>query len=130
VVVETVTREDAVGMTRSMIERAKKGSESAARLVYQYVLGRPLAGMSPDWVEHDEWELRMARPSPAEFQTGCFSRKPIELANIMGQAMDYKWNTEAGWQIRESLEKDKRKAESLRRRAAAREKNTQVPKSQ
>jgi hypothetical protein len=109
IVVGTITREDAEGMTRTMIERAKNGSESAARLVYQYVLGKPLAGMSPDWVEHDEWELRMARPSGAEFNASVFNRKPIELANVMGRAMDYKWMSEAEQQIRASLEKDARK---------------------
>jgi hypothetical protein len=123
VVVSALSDENALAMTQKMIERATNGSESAARLVYQYVLGKPIEGMSPDWVEHDEWRLRMARPSGAEFNASVFNRKPIELANVMGRAMDYKWMTEAEQQIRASLEKDRQKAES-------REKNDQVPKSQ
>jgi hypothetical protein len=128
VVVSAFTDEHALAMTQKMIERAENGSESAARLIYQYVLGKPIEGMSPDWVEHDEWRLRMARPTGEEFNASVFSRKPIELANVMGRAMDYKWMSEAEQQIRASLEKDREKEESRKRRAGR--KNDQVPESQ
>src|SRR5262249_16511888 len=128
-----IHREDVEAITRTLIEKAKNGSESAAKLIYQYVLGKPLAGISPDWVEQDEWQLRMARPSQAEFGIGCFDRRPIFVANVMGRAMDHKWQTEAHQQLRGSIEKDiKRQAAEERRAAAraAREKNGQVPKTQ
>src|SRR3954447_14754699 len=47
---EECAEEDLRGITRAMIEAAKRGDVAAARLVYQYTLGKPAKVVEPDRV--------------------------------------------------------------------------------
>jgi hypothetical protein len=73
---EALTEEEAVAIFKKLIELAKEGSVAAAKLVFQYALGDPLPASHPDWVEHDEWRLRMARPGSDEMAVGTTQRPP------------------------------------------------------
>ena len=44
-------------------EMAEDGDMAAVKLLFEYVLGKPLAGMNPDAVDLDEWRLLDASPT-------------------------------------------------------------------
>ncbi len=115
--VGAVKQADMVAIARKLVERAQAGSESAAKLVFQYTLGKPMPGTSPDRVDHEEWEMRMERPSHAEVQEGCRNRPPLEVTLPFGRAMDYRSWMIARGMVRKSQEKDRRRAAAARRRA-------------
>ena len=58
VILDALTDAELIAVTRSMIERAKKGDVAAARLLLQYSLGKPAAAVQPDRIDIDEFELR------------------------------------------------------------------------
>jgi len=119
-VAETLTRADAVAIARKLIERARNGSEAAAKLVFQYTMGKPLPGSHPDWVDHDEWELRMERANGNEFALGTMERPPLEIGLTVGRAMDEKSFADTKRQFEESLAADIKRQVAAERRAAAR----------
>src|SRR5262249_1057104 len=89
-VAETLTEEEAVAIAKKRIERAKAGNEAAAKLIFLYALGKPLDAMNPDWIDHDEWRLRMARPDGAEVMAGATQRPPFDVTMPFARATDYK----------------------------------------
>jgi hypothetical protein len=52
---EAATAEDMAAITRKMIELAKEGDKQAAKLVFQYVAGKPTEPSNPDRVDIEEW---------------------------------------------------------------------------
>jgi hypothetical protein len=54
IILDCLTDDDMRVIVRKMIELAKEGSVSAARLLFQYGLGRPTEAVSPDRVDIDE----------------------------------------------------------------------------
>jgi hypothetical protein len=112
-----VTPEVLAHIVDGLIEKAKKGDVAAVRLVLQYTLGSPLAASSPDRVEHEDWELRVSRPTPSEMGAVLLERQPVELANIIGEGVDVKHWSEArtGWR-EESARVDRRELRRQERR--------------
>jgi hypothetical protein len=53
---EAVSDDDIQAVTRALIEKAKKGDTAAARLVFQYALGKPQAAPDPDRMDLHEWD--------------------------------------------------------------------------
>jgi hypothetical protein len=50
-----VTDDDIMAVTRALIEKAKKGDTAAARLVFQYALGKPQDAPDADRMDLHEW---------------------------------------------------------------------------
>ena len=51
-----VTDDDIQAVTRALIEKAKKGDTAAARLVFQYALGKPQEAPDADRMDLHEWD--------------------------------------------------------------------------
>jgi hypothetical protein len=62
-VVDAVTGDDLKGIVAAIVARAKLGDLAAAKLLLEYVLGKPAAAPSPDDVEEDEWSRFAREPS-------------------------------------------------------------------
>ena len=54
---EECAEEDLRAITRAMIELAKKGDKAAAKLVFQYTLGKPDKQVNPDRIDEDEFDV-------------------------------------------------------------------------
>src|SRR5262249_53317294 len=63
VVVDAVTDDDLKGIVAAIVARARRGDLAAAKLLLEYVLGKPAAAVSPDDVEEDEWRRFAREPS-------------------------------------------------------------------
>ena len=113
--VQAVTPGDIREIAVMMIECAKMGSESAAKLVFQYAVGRPAPMTDPDRVDHDEWKLRMERPDTNELNMGIRHRPPLHVGVTFGRTFDVKDEIETMEATQKSLEDDVRKmgAESM-----------------
>ena len=57
VAVSEMTDLDMRGLVRAMIELGKKGDRVAARLAFQYTLGKPAEATDPDREDIEEWKL-------------------------------------------------------------------------
>jgi hypothetical protein len=55
---ETVVLQDLAEILAAMIKKAKEGNVQAAKLVLQYVLGKPAASADPDRVDGHEWAVQ------------------------------------------------------------------------
>jgi len=53
---DTVTAEDLQAIVRQMIQQAKEGDVSAARLVFSYTLGKPDKAVDPDTLDTQEFQ--------------------------------------------------------------------------
>ena len=61
--------EDLRAITRALLELAKRGDVAAAKLVYQYTLGKPGKMADPDRVDEDELNvLKGIALPPAVFE--------------------------------------------------------------
>ena len=114
--VDAVSEADISAITLMMFESAKTGSESAAKLVYQYVLGKPTAGADPDRVDHEEWRQRMERPATKELEAGIQGRPPLGIGLVCGRAFDDINRIEAAEQAQQSVADDLRKMAEAERR--------------
>ncbi len=54
--IQSVQAEDLIAIARTLIEKARQGDTAAAKLVYQYVLGKPAETVDPDRLDADEWQ--------------------------------------------------------------------------
>ncbi len=55
--IQSVQAEDLIAIARALIEKARQGDDvAAARLVYQYVLGKAAEAVNPDRLDADEWQ--------------------------------------------------------------------------
>jgi hypothetical protein len=59
-----VTADDFVAVAVAVVEKAKQGDIPAARLLFQYTLGRPAANPHPDRLDHDELQAFKANAAP------------------------------------------------------------------
>jgi hypothetical protein len=59
-----VTADDFVAVAVAVVEKAKQGDIAAARLLFQYTLGRPVANPHPDRLDHDELQAFRANAAP------------------------------------------------------------------
>ncbi len=54
--IQSVQAEDLIAIAKTLIEKARQGDTAAAKLVYQYVLGKPAEAVDPDRLDADEWQ--------------------------------------------------------------------------
>lgn len=84
---EECAEEDLRAMTRAMIERAKAGDAAAARLVFQYALGKPSKTVDPDRVDQDEWDVLSTMAVPMQVVNPMLETLPADAANRLVQKM-------------------------------------------
>ncbi len=53
---DAVTAEDLQAIVRQLIQQAREGDISAARLVFSYTLGKPDKAVDPDTLDQQEWQ--------------------------------------------------------------------------
>jgi hypothetical protein len=89
-----LTVETAGEIADTLITRAKSGDVAAARLLFQYALGKPSKGVEPDRVEIEDHNLRLEATVPMTEMMqplGCISvEKMNELSGIMRPITDQK----------------------------------------
>lgn len=79
---DSVGKDDIQAINRKMIEKAREGDAAAAKLVYQYSLGRPAQTVDPDRVDLDEWRLSLATSIPIEVWHALLPHIPAEVVNL------------------------------------------------
>jgi len=52
----SISDEEMVAIIRKLVEKARAGDVSAAKLLMSYNLGKPAAAPNPDEIDRDEWE--------------------------------------------------------------------------
>ena len=76
-----------LAITQAMIARAKAGDVAAARLLYQYALGKPAKAANPDRVDIDEFNLREDAAIPTDEWMPMLDRFPADSINqLVGEA--------------------------------------------
>jgi hypothetical protein len=79
------TAQDVLDVLAAMLEKAKKGSESAAKLYLAYTVGKPADTVNPDHMDADEWQLRQKNAvQPGEIHRTF--EMPVQLANTIADA--------------------------------------------
>jgi hypothetical protein len=80
-----VTEQDVQDVLAAMREKAKKGSEAAAKLYLAYTVGRPADTVNPDDMDADEWQLRQQNVAQPKEMRRTFEM-PVQLANTVASA--------------------------------------------
>lgn len=52
----TISDEEMVAIIRALVDKARDGDVSAAKLIMSYKLGKPAPAPNPDEIDRDEWE--------------------------------------------------------------------------
>src|SRR5262249_6032849 len=65
--------------------RAEGGDMAAAKLLLQYVLGKPTETVDPDRVDVDEWEKLQEQARPAREMSAVMDSVPAHLACTMAK---------------------------------------------
>jgi hypothetical protein len=81
IIVDALTDAEMLAITLAMIVRAKAGDVAAARLLYQYALGKPAKAVEPDRVDIDEFKLREDASIPATEWASILNRFPVDSVN-------------------------------------------------
>jgi hypothetical protein len=53
---DSISADDLAAIVRALITKARAGDVAAAKLVFAYVLGKPVATVDPDRLDVDEWQ--------------------------------------------------------------------------
>jgi hypothetical protein len=87
IIVDALNDAEMLAITHAMIVRAKAGDVSAARLLYQYALGKPAKAANPDRVDIDEFNLREDAAIPASDWVPILNRFTADSINqLVGEA--------------------------------------------
>jgi hypothetical protein len=79
------TAQDVQDVLAAMLDKAKKGSASAAKLYLAYTVGKPADTVNPDDMDADEWQLRQKNAvQPGEIHRTF--EMPVQLANTIADA--------------------------------------------
>lgn len=81
VIRDAVSVEDLHSITRKMVEMAQNGDTAATKILFSYVVGKPLSAGQPDLVDHDEWELHKKNASLPHDLSIVLAALPTELSN-------------------------------------------------
>lgn len=81
VIRDAVSAEELRNITRKLVEKAQQGDTAAARILFTYVVGKPLPAGQPDMVDHDEWELHRKNARTPDEMTIVLASVPTELSN-------------------------------------------------
>ena len=82
------TDEEVMAFVRKQYEFAMNGNAAAAKLLMQYLVGKPLPAASPDRVNHEEWEMRSEQPTMDEFETQRQQLMPHRVALLTRRMFD------------------------------------------
>src|SRR6516165_1785352 len=66
VLLDTVTSEDLRAIVGRLVEAAKQGDVTAARLILSYTVGKPAPSVDPDTLDLQEWALWQQMPVLAQ----------------------------------------------------------------
>jgi hypothetical protein len=66
----TISEEDFIRVVRKLLEKAEAGDTSAAKILFSYVVGKPLPAPHPDAIDRDEWD---------HFQKDSMNQKELAL---------------------------------------------------
>ncbi|MFO0865380.1 MAG: hypothetical protein U0744_12145 [Gemmataceae bacterium] len=86
-VMEECTEDDLREVTRSMINLAKRGDKAAAKLVYQYALGKPDKQIDPDRIDEHELSVMKGVAVPPALLDAILSAVPADTVNRLAQNM-------------------------------------------
>ncbi|MFO0864219.1 MAG: hypothetical protein U0744_06120 [Gemmataceae bacterium] len=86
-VMEECTEEDLREVTRAMINLAKRGDKAAAKLVYQYALGKPDKQIDPDRIDEHELSVIKGVAVPPALLDAILSAVPADTVNRLAQNM-------------------------------------------
>jgi len=79
---EAVTDEDMQLMAQKLVVLAKAGDLAAMKLLFGYVIGKPIPCTDPDRVDLDEWQIFEEMPGTKEI-TQIRDRLPIPMACVL-----------------------------------------------
>src|SRR5262249_39572456 len=77
--VNFVTAEDMKEIALILKEKAKMGNLAAIKLLFQYVLGKPLPPTDPDRLDVDEWQKLQEKARPPREMDEVMHRLPAEV---------------------------------------------------
>jgi hypothetical protein len=87
IIVDALDDAEMRAITQAMIVRAKAGDVAAARLLYQYALGKPARAANPDRVDIDEFNIREDAAIPANDWMPILNRFTADSVNqLVGEA--------------------------------------------
>jgi hypothetical protein len=81
-----VTAEDIQAVAARLVEAAKGGDVSAARLLLSYALGKPAEAVDPDTLDVREWDLFGQQSTPAAQVDCVLGSIPVSLACDIARA--------------------------------------------
>jgi len=79
--VEFVSIEDLKHIVFAIKMKAERGDLAAARLLFQYVLGKPLESVDPDRLDVDEWRKLQETARPPREMSEVMNGVPAQLAS-------------------------------------------------
>jgi hypothetical protein len=75
---QLVTEEEIIAIARALLEQAKKGNVSAAKLLFSYTLGQPAKAVDPDRLPAHELDTLNANFAEPEAVTALLGRQSLE----------------------------------------------------
>jgi hypothetical protein len=112
---EAVTREMLKDLATRLWGMALGGNVAAARLLLQYLVGKPQDPPNPDRLEHDEWQTYQSEAVPPADVTRLLTSMPATMANGWANGV---WPVMADCRIRQPM-LDRLRADREQREAAA-----------
>ncbi len=82
---EAVTDEDMQIIAQKLVEQAKAGDLAAMKLLFGYVIGKPIPCTDPDRLDVEEWQLRHAAPEQEELNKMVKNNLPPDLACLFAR---------------------------------------------
>src|SRR5215831_106090 len=79
--VNFVSADDLKHIVFAIKMKAERGDISAARLLFQYVLGKPLPATDPDRLDVDEWEKLQEQARPPREMSEVMNGVPAQVAS-------------------------------------------------
>jgi hypothetical protein len=81
-----VTEQDMQEIAAALLLRARMGTLAAIRLLFSYVIGRPVDPVDPDTLDRDEWRLFNQAPVSGEEVTAVLRGLPPDVACTLVRA--------------------------------------------
>ena len=89
---EAVTDEDMQLMAQKLVEQAKAGDLAAMKLLFSYVIGKPIPCADPDRVDLDEWQIFEEMPGTKQIMQ-MRNKLPTPMACVLANG-DLEHNAE------------------------------------
>jgi hypothetical protein len=80
--------EQVQALVGKLIAMAMEGDLGALKLIFQYLIGKPVPAPNPDRVNHEEWELRRQQPHMEEVAMQAQSQLPHLAVLAMQRVVD------------------------------------------